>query len=323
MLQQRVGVSLCALVLGLLASAPALAVTAPGTSCLVHNEGLDAASARSGGRIVCQEIQQNGVRLAPDGSDTADAYRVRFEQLGRHVIVSVSYESPPGTVARTRRVLLNGPEELTQAGPRVATAIVNDTPLEDTAKVDNLVGQETRRYKKKHGEFLWGPGILGATLPSGDVVAAPGIELMGMYETPAYGVGISLRTTLETDDENTLFHASLGIGGRYFFGSGDIAPFAGGGIAISHLSVQNRAHADYYYSSGMEGSGFGAFAEGGVEFLRLHSTRLIVALRVDAPFYRLETSYGYSYDASGAPIRSPAPTEEYHVPITLAATYAW
>jgi hypothetical protein len=74
----------------------------------------------------------------------------------------------------------------------------------------------------------------------------------------------------------------------------------------------------------MEGEGFGAFAEGGVEFLRLHSTRLILAVRVDAPFYELKSNPGYAWDAAtGTTVMQEPERREYHVPVTVAATYAW
>src|SRR5262245_42216297 len=107
MFDTRFAVSLATLALGVSLSVPALSATVPGASCIVVNDGLDAASARTGGRIICEELRQNGVIVAPEGSSTADAYRVRFERLGEHVIVSVSYEAPPGRVTRSRRLVMN------------------------------------------------------------------------------------------------------------------------------------------------------------------------------------------------------------------------
>jgi len=319
MLDGRFAASLAAFTLGVSLASPALSATAPGASCLLNNDGLDAASARSGARIICEELRDNGVILAPEGSSTADAYRVRFERLGQHVIVTVSYEAPPGTVTRKRRMVLNGPEELVVAGPRVAHAIVKDLPIEDTAKVDTLVGEETRRYKKKSGEFLWGGGILGMSVPTARVVASPGIELFAMYERPSYGVGMSLRGTFDNDSDNSAQFGSFGVGARYFFGEGDIAAFAGGGLSVSELDIELGR----YGTSGEQasGSGAGVYADGGAEFLRLQSSRLILGLRVDTPFYELRSTsfyaYGYSSDAPSAQRR------EYHVPVTISATYAW
>jgi hypothetical protein len=296
---------------------------AAATGCLVVNNGLDAATAHTGGQMVCDEIRSRGVSLAPEGSATADAYRVSLDRLGRRVIVRVSFESPVGRVSRTRRLVLRGAEELTVAAPRVARAIVDDSPLEDSQRVDNMVGEETGLYRKKHGEFLWGAGILGATAPSANVVAAPGAELFGMYETPAYGVGVSLRTTFEDDSEHSMQHSSIGIGGRYFFSGGDISPFAGGGFTVSALSIEERSPDDGFYGHA-EGSGFGAFAEAGVEFLRLHGSRLILGLRADAPFYQVARSPSYSFDPiTGSQTAEIPGRREYHVPLTLAATYAW
>jgi hypothetical protein len=300
-------------------AAPAVVVVkSDASACLATNNGLDQASAYTGWQIVCDEIRNQGVTLAPEGASTPSAYRVTFDRLGNQLVLRVSFESPVGHATRTKRMVLTGPEELPVAAPRMAAAIVQDSPLKDSERVDNLVGEETRQYKKKHGEFLWGLGLLGVSAPGASVVASPGLEFMGYYETPQYGFGFSLRSGFGGSGDSDMSYGAISVGGRYFFGESDIAPFAGAGVAASGIEIDRPK--DNYHA---EGSGFGAFAEVGVEFMRLHSSRLVLGLRADAPFYSVKTGDSYYYDYSTGTSGEQPEKSEYQVPITLSATYAW
>lgn len=297
--------------------AKAPAVASEGSTCVTTNNGLDQASAYTGWQLVCDEIRNQGVTLAPPGANTASAYHVTFDRLGTRLVVRVAYESPLGHPVRTRRVVLDGPEELTVAAPRIARAVVQDLPLAESERVDNLVGEETRVYRKKSGEFLWGLGLFGTMAPTRSAQVSPGLEFMGYYETPTYGVGFSLRTTF--GGEGSVNQQSIALGGRYFLGEGDVSPFVGAGIAATWLEVDDQEK-EYH----AEGSGFGAFAEAGVELLRLHSSRLIVGMRLDTPFYEVERGpeYAWDYD-TGTSSSVSGPEKSYQLPLTLSATYAW
>lgn len=298
------------------AQAPAQpAAPIPGSiGCLVMNSGLDPASAATAGQLVCDELRMQGVALSAPGSNTEKAYRVSFARLGNSLVVHVSYEAPVGAVVRTRRMVLSQPEQVTFAAPRIARAVVNDEPLESTQRVDNLVGEETRKYEKKSGEFLWGLGITGTSAPTESVWMSPGIDFMGYYETPDYAFGFSLRSSFGAGDKKLTF-ASAGVGGRYFFSDADVSAFVGAGLAVSGMELSE----DYDYGDmstpHAEGGGLGAFGEVGVELMRLHSSRMILGLRADAPFYSVEED---AWD----------PTSEAHearwvMPLTISATYAW
>jgi hypothetical protein len=288
-----------------------------GSTCVTTNNGLDQASAYTGWQLVCDEIRNQGVTLAAPGANTSSAYHVTFDRLGTRLVVRVAYESPVGHPVRTRRLVLDGPEELTVAAPRIARAVVKDLPLRESERVDNLVGEETRVYRKKSGEFMWGFGVLGTMAPTHSSSVSPGAEFMGYYETPSFGVGFSLRTTFGGDDKG-VDQQSIGVGARYFLSDGDVSPYLGGGIAASWLTVEDD---DRNYHA--EGSGFGAFAEVGVELLRLHGSRLILGVRADAPFYQVKNGYGYDYDYGTNSSTVDGPAKSYQLPLTLSATYAW
>lgn len=283
-----------------------------GTACLVFNNGLDPASAATGGQLVCDEIRNQGAPIVPSGQASAAAYRVHFDRLGAQLIVRATYEAPIGHVLRSRRLILKNVEEVPVAAPRLARAIVQDEPIAESQRMDNLVGEETRKLEKKPGEFLWGFGVIASSAPSEGAWMSPGIEFMGYYETPRYGVGFSLRSTFGSGEKKYLA-ASLGVGGRYFFSDADIAPFAGAGLAISGMEIRTDA-AEYSNDSG---TGIAAFGEVGVEFLRLTSSRLIVSARAEAPFYALKHD---SYDYPSGKTESGS---RWVPPLTIAMTYAW
>lgn len=80
------------------------------------------------------------------------------------------------------------------------------------------------------------------------------------------------------------------------------------------MALENQEDDDYERISG---SGISAFGEAGVEFMRLTSSRLILAARVETPFYSLERE-SYSYPSNQGQKESV-----WVMPLTISATYAW
>jgi hypothetical protein len=265
---------------------------------------------------VCDEIRAQGVALVSAGTPSANAYRVHFDRLGSQLVVRITFEAPLGTVKRSRRITVNGAEQVPVIAPRIARAIVLDQSLESTQQVDNLIGEETRKYEKKQGEFLWGLGILGASAPTEKRWMSPGAEFMGYYETPSYGFGFSLRSSFEAG-EKSVRTASANVGGRYFLSPTDTSLFVGGGLGIGYIEIETEADSS---GASMSGSGLGVFGEVGVELMRLHSSRMIVGLRADAPFYSVKPKW-YGYEGSGE--EKPESYSRWVMPVTLSATYAW
>ncbi len=284
-----------------------------GVACIVDNFGIDPASARTAGRMLCDEIRSLGVVLNADGVPGSESYRVSFERLGSQLIARLSYEAPTGNVVRSRRLVLKGPEEITVAAPRLAAAVVRDQELDDSQKVDNLVGQETRKYEKKSGEFLWGVGLAAISGPTAGAFANPGLEVLAYYETPRVAFGFSGRMSVGDGSGPDFNYAGLGLGARYFLSETNTSAFVGGGLSVSYIEVSDDS------DSRREGSGLGGFGEVGAEFLRLHGSRLILSARVEAPFYAVKDEW--AYDSAGNPVESN--DSEYHLPISVALAYAW
>ena len=248
--------------------------------------------------------------MLSDPAAATELYVVDILPLGRTVILRVSYEAPVGRVQDSRSLTLSGLEETPRAAPRIADAIVNGTALEDTATVDSLVQEETRVYKKKHGEFMWGVGIIGTHVPGLDVPVGPGVLISLYYETPNFAVGSEMRMSGGVGEDDQFFFYSWGIGGRYFFLDGNWSPYVGGGLAFDGLVFNKTAWEEEVDADGA--AGMGAYIDVGFEFLRLYGTRLSAHFRVDLPFFDVGSNwFGQGGGAS------------YFVPLSFGVGFSW
>jgi hypothetical protein len=285
------------------------------TSCrLDAHEGIDDPDARTAALLVCSEIAR--LNPPPDAH-----YHVTLGKLGTIIILSVTREGDtPGVTADVRELRLHGIEEAAVAAPRLAESIVHGTPIAETEKFDNLVGQETHGAPKKGGGSVhFSLGVVGELPPLDQSFGpAPGLSLRVHYETKAWEIGGDIRfgsgQVSSTSPSVGFFMAELG--GRYFFNETDVTPFVGGGLGWEYLNLQIPA-------IGFSGnnSGLGAFAEAGVEFLRTYHTHLSVGVRLDLPFFSIN---GYGNDdcfnaqptVSNTTICTGA-TTYYYAPVSL------
>jgi hypothetical protein len=145
------------------------AAIGPIATCVIGSHpSITAGVARTAVGLVCEELERAGVRVSLPTTDPGGAtvlYRVDIEPLGRIVIVRLTQEID-GTPQQSRRLFVSGLEEIPIAAPRLADALVHDKPLNDTARVDNLVSEETRRLRKKQGETVFGLGLIGLAVPA-------------------------------------------------------------------------------------------------------------------------------------------------------------
>lgn len=296
---------------------PALARAAepaPAACLIGAHPGIGDADAETAASLVCEELARLGHPVgAPALQPGAllSAYRVELRPLGSSVFLTLAREAPIGTTVATRRVQLANLSEVAVAAPRIADALVAGRELGASATVDNLVGEETRAYRKRSGEFLWGIGIGGTGFAGAGGGLSPNLALVAQYQGPRFAIDTDLHIAIPTGgciedacSDNTL--VSWGLGARYFFTDGDFSPYAGGGLALGLLDVQS---ANFYGDQ----FGVGAYLRVGVEVLRTHAVRLAFDLRADIPFFGIEE---YSFDSS-------ATASKYVVPVTLGATFTW
>ncbi|MGE0322527.1 MAG: hypothetical protein AB7S68_09495 [Polyangiaceae bacterium] len=298
--------------------APAVALT----NCRVNpSPAIDRATGVTIGGLVCDSLrtQISGVGALSEGYQPGlPGYDISIQRLGRKILLKLQRTNAAGQVDRTETLTLSGVEETTEAAPRLAAAMSEEVDIKETERVDNLVGDEARRYKKKSGESMFGLGI-GAQMAGGDFAGST-LHLSYQYETPDFGLLArgSVGGLGDNSDEEWMY-SYLSVGARYFFNSENISPLIGGGLNISGMSNDRSDGGldDYSY----EGSGGGAYLEVGVEALRLHKTRLELSLRVDLPFYSLKNRYDTYYDyTTGTEVDRSGPNSKYVAPVSLNAT---
>ena len=240
--------------------------------------------------LVCDELRKQGISVSDpvyEAPTSANAYRVVLRRLGEKIIVRLSQENPIGTIISERQITLANIEEMIPAAPRLVDALVHDKPIDATVDMETVTEQEARELRKISGESLWNVGIFGTFIPGTNIAAEPGMELGWSYEVPSYAVGTESRVSGgagDEEDSEIFFFFAFSIGGRYFFNKRNISPYAGGGLTIVSTSYRG----EYYYDS-EDDAGLGAYGVVGIEALRFTESRLKFELRVDRPFFTLES----------------------------------
>jgi hypothetical protein len=298
----------------------------PAALCLLgSSEGLPPADAMTAAALVCEALREQGAHVevqplldAPQ-SGAGSAYRIDLRPLGSIVLLHVAYESPIGVVHSARSLQLAHLEEVPVAAPRMAESLLTGKPLDQTAKINSLVGQETRQYQKQYGELKFGVGIFGFGVPSSDVLGGYGVHGQLYYETETYAVGGELRLGGSASGSGNASFDGVSLGARYFLNQHDITPFIGGGAGVLWLSYAEKAPLSAYslgtssYDGRYElsGSGLALHADFGVELLRLHDSRFDILLRADLPLFMVKGS-----DSTGS-------YSHYALPLSLMAAYSF
>jgi hypothetical protein len=98
---------------------------------------------------------------------------------------------------------------------------------------------------------------------------------------------VRIDLTLDGMGGGSTSFVEFGAAANYLFSTGNTAFYLGGGLAVMRLEETGHRN--------VEGSGLGAGAQGGIEFLRHHSARFLVEGRFVLPFFGLESNNS-SYD---------------------------
>jgi hypothetical protein len=273
--------------------------------------GIDRADARTATALVCAEVAKAG--------PPADAqFRVSLGRLGSIVVLSVARVGGSSGTSDLREIRLSGIEEVAVAAPRIAESIVRGTPLADTAKVDNIVGEEARTPRVRSGKLHFGLGLVGQLPPLDHGLApSPGVMLDLHYESHQWELGGSFRAGGGGMDNSAphLGFVSLSLGGRYFTSDADFSPYVGGGLSWGYQNLSVPA-------IGFQGdnSGLGAYADAGVEVMRSNNMHLAFGLRFDLPFYSLNANTTYTTYAPGTTTGSASSQSSfYYAPLSIEA----
>lgn len=282
---------------------------APAVCLIGDHPGIPDFDAQTAALLVCDELRKQGIPVtdpAYEAPASTNAYRIVLRRLGEKIFVRLSHESPVRTIIAERQLTLANIEEMIPAAPRLVDALVHDKPIDDTVDMETVTEQDARELRKMSGESLWHIGILGTFVPGTDIAAEPGYDFGWSYQTPSYAVETQFRTTgrNEADSDSFSFYA-WSIGGRYFFNKQNISPYVGGGFSMINLSYEAQAERpvrnpssfagdDWWYDNDWgydddSDSGLGAYGVAGIEALRLTESRLKLELRIDRPFFSLES----------------------------------
>lgn len=282
------------------APAGAIAVTLGSYTCTVGaHDGFDDADVRTTALLVCREVER---KKAP-----ANPYEIRFDKLGGRILFSVTDKQS----GANRELLIQSIEEVPVVAPRLVDALVDNTTLQKTETVENVAGLDTRAPRLKPGQTSFDMGLVGLTSVGVDFGASAGIGMGLNFRLDRFAVTSHGRLGGIGSSDNKTSFASLDVGGRYYLGDEDVAPFAGGGFQLAYFNAIRDG-------SGIDGSGLGAFAEVGVEALRTGRIGIIGSIRADVPFFDLKNSshYGRYDDTTGAYLK-PTDERRYVVPLSL------
>lgn len=247
------------------------AVQSGDVRCVLRRaEGIKPSDARTALALACLSIKQAG---APAGDVTID-----FGTLGTRVAVSATREG-----VATKTVLLQGIEEMPEGSHRLADAFVGGRSVEGAVTPDTVLATETRQTKTKGGQPEAEMGVFGQSGVGAVTDASAGVEIGLSFRFGHFAPVSHLRAGGISSGEHRISGALIDVGGRYYLGDGDFAPYAGAGMAASHTSVRNGY-------SGPSGAGIGVFGEVGIAANRSGKVGYYASFRADVPFYALDGS---------------------------------
>lgn len=255
------------------ASAPAsnqIPITA--TCSLGERTGVDEGEAKTAADIICHELAKRGA--------TNTNHEVRFGKLGGRTLLTVAARN--GNTYDEARTFINGMDEIEIAGPRLVSSLVEGKTVAETRTVDNVLTNESREPKKQGGTVLATTGMFGTTSIGEGSNASAGFDVGIGYRSGSFGLVSTGRLGGVGSGEKKISQAALDLGARYYITDGDVAPFVGGGFAVSYFHIARPEQGE------LKGSGASSYVTLGVEALRSHHMGLLVAARLDLPFYDLE-----------------------------------
>ncbi len=191
---------------------------------------------------------------------TDGAFVLRVGRLGNRIPMSLEVLAGDGSASRVASLAATGIEEADVVVSRLADSVVLRKSVASTARIRTVVEVETEEPKKLPSERHW---TIGAP-------AFPG----GFYsaytrETANWRVDLTLQGTGKWGESGS-GAGFFGVGGAYLFSDGPSSPFIGGGAGMVWVDDKE---------------GTGAHLEAGMELLRLHRMRFIIAADVIIPAF--------------------------------------
>jgi hypothetical protein len=194
-------------------------------------------------------------------------------------------------------------EAVAAAAPKIATAIVHGTVVEDIDVPAPSAGPSQAApltAPSSGAKVHFALGLIGQFPPldrSATPAAGADLELHAELSTFAFVTSLRFGAEDSTGSVGVTF-VEFSLGGRYFTSDANLSPFLGGGFAWSYLEMNDNVHHDFNGSH----TGLGAFGELGLEVGRLHHTHLAFAARLDLPFYSMQNNVDQFSNATPQPV---------------------
>lgn len=185
---------------------------------------------------------------------------LRVGRLGNRIPMSLEETAADGRALRSASLAATGIEEAEVVIPRLVDAVISGKSIASTARIRTVVDVETEEAKKLPSERHW---TLGAPFFPGGFYSAY------TRETPHWRVDVTLEGTGKWGESGS-GAGFFGVGGAWLFSDGPSSPFIGGGAGMVWVD---------------EKEGTGAHLEAGMELLRLHRMRFIIAGDVIIPAF--------------------------------------
>ncbi|HET9552388.1 MAG TPA: hypothetical protein VFP50_05420 [Anaeromyxobacteraceae bacterium] len=291
--------------------APALAaaepiVLMPATGANVHDGYLEAAT-----DVLRSQLERTGAfevvpgPAAPKGAPaptaaqageaarqagTARAVTLRISRLGSTASVRLAAYRQDGAQVHADELTAGTPDELTPVLRRLAEGLATGRPARDLAEIDTVTSQEADAYLKYTATSCFGAtlGTIVSTNRAGTAEArgVPGGGIFWLYDARAYLAEVDFQVFSGSGDRATAFGLTLARP----FSTGNLAPYAGGGLAYTWTS----------------------FGGQGAHGLSLRAVAGLLVGRLSNVQVRLEAGYFYATypevpDAGGPGVRSHGP----------------
>ena len=256
-------------------------------------QSINEIDVQSAALLVAQELRKQGVSVSDpvfEAPPAVNVYRVSFSRLSEKIQVRLTQENPVGTIVTEKQLWIADIEEMIAAAPRLVEAVLDEKPIASTIDTETVTEHEKRVRQKITGGSHLSLGFVGIYIPDTNIVGKGGADIGYFYDALSYA--IETKFMFGAHGEFSFF--SLSMGGRYFFNKRNISPYVGWGLAIisgmafeTNTIIRTRDSTRTIYIDGNVGSG--AYAAVGIEFFRLYRGGLNLELRVEQPFFSLET----------------------------------
>jgi len=224
-----------------------------------EDAGLDQATLRTVHSLVEIGLRAHGLAVIDDERGASRRFRIHVGRLGHGHPLTLEELSLDGSrTLASASLTATGIEEADVVILRLVEAVLARKPVGETARLATVVEAETAPFKKKPVESRW---AIGAPVSPG------GFSVAWMQEVQRWRVDLTLQGTGKFGESGS-GAGFFGVGGAWFLSEGSAAPYVG--VGAGEVWVDDR-------------EGTGVHLEVGVEMLRLHRVRLLVAADVIIP----------------------------------------